>query len=105
MRSIEVHILESESDAENGVLVGLLEPEDLTDSCLACSACSEDIGYVTDRFIAFAVVLDHEDDSWFVCLDCSENVTDKSPAYAVDDDEDYLDENDIEFDFDFDLDD
>jgi hypothetical protein len=74
MKSIEVHVLESEYDSYLAVTAGLLEVDDLDGS--ACIACYEDVGHVQEKFIGYVVVLDG-DSQWEVCLECAAPVVDQ----------------------------
>jgi hypothetical protein len=78
MRSIELHVIESDEDLDLGLVAGLLEVEDLADD-LACTACLEEVGHVTEGFVQFAIVLDHVD-RWFMCMICSADVLDGTTA-------------------------
>lgn len=96
MRSIEIHVIESDEDLDLGLISGLLEVEDLTD-VIACSACQEDLGDAVDdlEFVEFAILLDHER-RWFMCIECSAIVLDgadtsNEPLLALLDDDEYED--------------
>jgi uncharacterized protein with PIN domain len=73
MRSVEVHLIESNDDIDLGLLAGLLDPEDLTDD-LRCSACSDELGNLSvEEFVEFVAILDDKR-TWFLCTTCSDDV-------------------------------
>lgn len=69
MRSLEVHVFETDTDIDLGLQAGLLELDDLDET--TCSECDERIGHVGVDFVEFAITLDEEDEPWFTCSDCA----------------------------------
>ena len=87
MRHIELHVVQTPTDAEAAVAAGLLDSHFyLTD----CASCGDEVG-ATDEFAPYVLCLDDET-QWTVCLDCAEPTTD--PALFLDaDEDDYLDDD------------
>lgn len=88
MRHIELHVVETETDAFSAVACGLLEDPALV---TACVDCGDDVGAL-EVFEPYCIVLDDQD-RWFLCTYCAEPVTDpgESTEYLddfSDDDED-----------------
>lgn len=74
MRSVELHVLETDADCELAILAGLLnEIDDVVD--IECTACFEDVGSLNGAYFPFAIVLTDED-QWFICTGCASNVLD-----------------------------
>jgi hypothetical protein len=94
MRHIEVHVIETESDAASAERCGLpAEPNLVTE----CADCGDDVGAL-DTFEPYCVVLDDKD-HWYLCTYCAEPVTD--PELDVDlyiaeplDDDDFIEIDD-----------
>jgi hypothetical protein len=89
MRHIEVHVIETESDAASAELSGLpIVPNFVT----ACADCGDDVGALED-FEPYCVVLD-DVHHWYLCTYCAEPVTDPEldvdlyDALPLDDDDD-----------------
>jgi hypothetical protein len=78
MRSIEIHLLETASDVDTAIRIGLVEPLQL--DVAKCAACSDDVGHVNGAFSTFALALDERDVPWFLCYECVEDVVD--PQFA-----------------------
>jgi hypothetical protein len=95
MRSIEIHLLETASDVDTAIRIGLVEPLQL--EVAKCAACSDDVGHVDGVFATFAIAIDERDVPWFVCYECLEDVvdpiaielTDSTYATLFDDDEEF----------------
>lgn len=69
MRHIEMHLIESNHDAQQAELVGLDLYDDDT-----CDNCHEPIGAShVEKFIPFVILLDDESE-WVVCADCADPV-------------------------------
>lgn len=79
MRHIEVHVLETETDAFSAVASGLLDDPAMV---TACVDCGDDIGAL-ETFEPYCVVLDDED-RWFICTYCAEPVTDPESTESYD---------------------
>jgi hypothetical protein len=71
MRHIEIHVIETETDAHSAVSCGLLTDAQLV---AACADCGDDVGAL-NTFEPFCLVLDDED-IWYLCTYCAEPVTD-----------------------------
>jgi hypothetical protein len=71
MRHIEIHIIETESDAASAEQCGLLSDRFLVTQCWDCG---DDVGAL-DRFEPYCLVLDDHDE-WYLCTYCAEPVTD-----------------------------
>lgn len=98
MRSLEIHVFDTDADLDSGLLSGLLTVDDLDE--VECVACLDEVGHVNGGFLSYATVID-ETDQWFLCVPCASTVLDASGPEEVSDPF-YLD--DEEFD-DFVLDD
>ena len=91
MRHIEVHVIETESDAASAERSGLPADPNLV---TACADCGDDVGAL-DRFEPYCVVLDGEAE-WYLCTYCAEPVTDPEldvdlyDALPLDDDDDFV---------------
>ena len=75
MRSIEVHVIETDDDINLALKSGLLESADLDE--LYCDECEETVGHEGSAFHEFSVVLYEDDASWFLCADCASPVTER----------------------------
>lgn len=86
MRHIEIHTIETEADSMSAFSCGLI-PEPFLAS--ACAGCGDSVGVLVNNFEPYVVVLEDEDE-WYLCLYCSEAVTDPDEAapYVNVDDED-----------------
>ena len=69
MRSLELHVFETDEDIDSGLQAGLLELDDLDET--ACSECAEQVGNVNGVFEPFVVSLNEEDLIWITCSDCA----------------------------------
>jgi hypothetical protein len=74
MRSLEVHVIETDSDLNYAIQAGVVLVEHLEES--ECSDCGLGVAHSNgeDAFDAFCVVLDDSDRDWLVCLDCASSV-------------------------------
>jgi hypothetical protein len=90
MRSLEVHLLETDADLGSALTAGLLLPEHLKET--ACSDCGEGIGRCRDAdyFESFCVVIDETDRDWVLCADCASPVIDGDYRQATTTPEVYL---------------
>jgi hypothetical protein len=90
MRSLEVHLVETDADLGSALKAGLLLPQHLTET--ACSDCGESIGHAggPDSFEAFCVVIDETDRDWVVCTECAAPVIDGDFRQATTTPEVYL---------------
>lgn len=73
MRSLEVHVIETDDDLDEAVQAGIVLQEHLEES--ECSDCGVEVAHAGGQtFDAFCVVLDDSDRDWLVCLDCASSV-------------------------------
>jgi hypothetical protein len=79
MRSLEVHLIESETDIDSLLNAGLLLPEQL--AATDCYECDAEIGFIDPEFEAFVVVLDENDQDWTVCAECAGPIIDYVNTY------------------------
>lgn len=93
MQHIEIHVIESDRDIDSAVECGLLDgPFDID----PCEHCDEEVG-VLGNFHPFVIVL-NGDDQWILCYDCSLPLFNPNPSDDyLDDDEDEFDEDDDGF--------
>ena len=98
MRSLEVHLFETEYDVDSAIQSGTALPEQLAVSkCTECNGC---VGYsCLDGFEPFVFVIDENDQDWVVCCECASPIIDYVDAFfppvtrshfAVDEDLDYF---------------
>jgi hypothetical protein len=93
MRSLEIHVFETDADLDSGVLGGLLTVEDL--DAVACTACLDEVGHTNGSFVSYTTVLD-DVDQWYLCIPCTGAVLEPSAA-AIDEPIYLLDVDDEEF--------
>lgn len=79
MRSLEVHVLETETDVALALSSGVLLPEQMV--MTECSDCEDLVGLRASRFEPFVVVIDEHDQDWTVCSDCARPIVDYVNAY------------------------
>jgi hypothetical protein len=79
MRSLEVHLFETETDVDYAIASGTLLPEQLAST--KCVDCGERVGYVTTDFEPFVVVIDENDQDWVVCCECSRPIVSHVDAF------------------------
>lgn len=81
MRHIELHVVQTPTDAEAAVAAGLLDDHFyLTD----CANCGDEVG-ATEDFAPYVLCLDDQV-QWTICLECAEPTTDPVLDYETDDD-------------------
>lgn len=97
MRSLEIHVFETDADLDSGLLSGLLTVDDLDD--VECVACLDEVGHVNGGFFSYVIVLD-DIDQWFLCVPCAATVLDSTGTSGITSDSDFylLDADDEEFD-------
>ena len=98
MRSLEVHLFETEHDVDLAIQSGTALPEQVANT--KCSDCDGAVGYgCLDGFEPFVCVIDENDQDWIVCTECAGPIIDYVDAFfppltrsrfAVDDDLDYF---------------
>jgi hypothetical protein len=79
MRSLELHVIESETDIQLALSSGVLLPEQMV--MTECSDCEDLIGLRASSFEPFVVVIDEHDQDWTVCGDCARPIVDYVNAY------------------------
>ncbi len=95
MRHIELHVIETESDAASAERSGLPADPNLV---TACADCGDDVGALVP-FEPYCVVLDGVAE-WYLCTYCAEPVTDPQldsdlySAEPLDDDDDFVEIDD-----------
>lgn len=97
MRSLEIHVFDTDADLDSGLLSGLLTVDDLDD--VECIACLDEVGHVNGSFLSYATVIDDEG-QWFLCVPCASTVLDSSGGTDLSTDSDFfvlgLDDDDFE---------
>lgn len=69
MRSLEVHVFESEDDIDMAILSGTGLPEQL--AFTTCAECHAPVGSFGGAFEIFVLVIDENDRDWLLCSDCA----------------------------------
>lgn len=71
MRSLEVHVFETERDIDLALGAGIVLPEQLASS--RCIECADGIGYSSTGpvFGSFVLVIDENDQDWLLCHECA----------------------------------
>jgi hypothetical protein len=73
MRNLELHTFETDTDIDEAIQSGLLEPNSFRQT--ECLSCNAPVGFIDELgFIPFVYVIDDEDREWFICLECAEPV-------------------------------
>lgn len=80
MRSLEVHVFETEQDVDIAIQSGTALPEQIAQtSCLECEGA---LGYSSlDGFEPFVFVIDENDQDWVVCIECASPIVDYVDAF------------------------
>jgi len=80
MRSLELHIFETEDDVDIAIQSGTALPEQI--SSVRCTECDGALGYASlDEFEPFVFVIDENDQDWVVCCECSSPIIDYVDAF------------------------
>jgi hypothetical protein len=80
MRSLEVHVFETERDIDLALGGGIVLPEQLASS--RCIECSDGIGYSSGPvFGSFVLVIDENDQDWLLCHECASPILSYVDAY------------------------
>ncbi len=66
IRSVELHVIETEQDEHAADLVGL----DLPGADDSCERCEAVVGHARKRFYRYVIALD-EHGCWFFCVPCA----------------------------------
>lgn len=79
MRSLEVHLFETEDDLDYAIASGTILPEQLAST--KCVDCNGRVGYGGLEFEPFVVVIDENDRDWVACCECSKAVLNYVDAF------------------------
>jgi len=80
MRSLEVHIFETDTDVDLALNAGIVLPEQIART--ACVQCNTAVCYSgTSNFLPFVLVIDENDQDWTLCEDCASGITDYVDSY------------------------
>lgn len=74
MRSLEVHVFETDTDLDNALKAGIVFPEQV--AITECSDCGEGVCYTDELFCPFALIIDENDQDWILCEDCASPILD-----------------------------
>lgn len=74
MRSLEVHVFETDTDLDSALQCGLVRPEQV--AWTMCTACDEPVCYVSSGFETFVLVIDENDQDWGLCEICAAPIID-----------------------------
>ena len=75
MRSLEVHVFETDRDVDLALSAGIVLPEQLART--ECVQCSEPVCYSgVSEFYSFVLVIDENDQDWTLCENCASAITD-----------------------------
>jgi hypothetical protein len=69
VRSLEVHLFETERDVDLAIKSGTALPEQIAST--KCIDCSDAAGYDHENFHPFILVIDENDQDWILCCDCA----------------------------------
>ena len=80
MRSLEVHLFETDQDLDSAIQCGTMLPEQLASS--SCTECDGKVGFEgLDGFEPFVCVIDENDQDWIVCGECAGPIIDYVDAF------------------------
>lgn len=80
MRSLEVHVFETDSDLDNALSAGLVLPEQIART--ECVECASPICYSgTDAYCPFVLIIDENDRDWALCEECAGPIVDYVDAF------------------------
>lgn len=69
MRSLEVHLFETERDVDLAIKSGTALPEQIAST--KCIDCGDVAGYDHEDFRPFILVIDENDQDWILCCSCA----------------------------------
>ncbi len=69
MRSLEVHLFETERDVDLAIKSGTALPEQIAST--RCIDCGDPAGYGSESFDPFILVIDENDQDWILCCSCA----------------------------------
>ena len=80
MRSLELHVFETEDDVDIAIQSGTALPEQIANT--QCNDCEGRVGYGgLDGFELFVFVIDENDQDWVVCGECAGPIIDYVDAF------------------------
>lgn len=79
MRSLEVHLFETDTDLDNALRSGIVLPEQVAHT--ECVDCGEDVCYTNLDFCPFVLVIDENDQDWILCEDCASPILNYVDTY------------------------
>jgi hypothetical protein len=79
MRSLEVHLFETETDLDFAIASGTILPEQLVST--KCVDCEGRVGYGGFEFEPFVVVIDENDQDWIACSECARAILNYVDAF------------------------
>ena len=75
MRSLEVHVFETDTDLDNALRAGIVLPEQVART--ACVECGQPICFSSSApFCPFVLIIDENDQDWTLCEDCASPIID-----------------------------
>ena len=79
MRSLEVHVFETDADVDSAVRVGLVLPEQMART--ECVECDEAIAFSENSYTPFVLIIDENDQDWSLCEECAGPIIDYVDAF------------------------
>lgn len=79
MRSLEVHVFETETDLDIAVRSGVIPPEQVAKT--ECVQCESPICFSSAEFTSFILVIDENDQDWSLCEECASPIIDYVDAF------------------------
>jgi len=71
MASFELYVVENSVEAQNTVA-----PAEFSHDGNICRSCGDIVGFAIGKFFSCVVVVDEDENYWFVCSDCASPVVD-----------------------------
>jgi hypothetical protein len=81
MRSLEVHVFETDRDIDLALHAGVVLPEQVART--ECVECADPICYSgqADGFCPFVLIIDENDQDWALCEECASPIVDYVDAF------------------------
>jgi hypothetical protein len=81
MRSLEVHVFETDRDLDLALNAGIILPEQVART--ACVECGDAICYSgrVEEFCPFVLIIDENDQDWALCEECASPIVDYVDAF------------------------
>jgi hypothetical protein len=81
MRSLEVHVFETDRDLDLALNAGIVLPEQVVRT--ACVECADPICYSGQvvGFCPFVLIIDENDQDWALCEECASPIVDYVDAF------------------------